>query len=179
MIVALAGRRIDSPDAKETRFPVENTRLVEQRIRSLFEQQRPQALVCSAASGADLLALEVAGDLQIERQIILPFPAEVFRNTSVVDRPGQWGERFDRVLKDLGPEEQVVSLDYSVRSGTAYVATNQAILERAQLIASKTHEAVLAVVVWNGASRGEQDATLEFRRAATATGLLTRDVSTI
>ncbi|SRR5216683_451048 len=179
MIVALAGRRIDSADAKETRFPIKNTRLVEQRIRSFFEQQRPQALVCSAASGADLLALEVAGDLQIERQIILPFRAEVFRTTSVVDRPGEWGERFDRVLENLGPAEHVICLDYSVQSGIAYVAANQAILERAQLIASKMHAAVLAVVVWNGAPRGEQDATQEFLRAAKGAGLPTRDISTI
>jgi len=82
------------------------------------------------------------------------------------------------VLEDLGPDEHVISLDYSVRSGTAYVATNQAILERAQLIASNMHEAVLAVVVWNGASRGEQDATLEFLRAAKQARLLITDIST-
>ena len=90
----------------------------------------------------------------------------------------EWGECFDRVLEDLGPDEHVISLDYSVRSGTAYVATNQAILERAQLIASNMHEAVLAVVVWNGASRGEQDATLEFLRAAKQARLLITDIST-
>jgi hypothetical protein len=166
MIIALAGRRIDASEAKQPHFPLENAQLVAHRIRLLFEQQKPRALVCAAANGADLLALEVAGDLAIERHIVLPFPPEVFRATSVIDRPGPWGERFDRVLNHLGPEEQIISLGYSAGDGEAYAATNRAILEQAQLLGERIGEGITAVLVWNGSSRGEQDKTLQFQRAA-------------
>ncbi len=179
MILALAGRRIDAPDTKHRRFPVENTKLVQTRIRVLLEEERPQALVSSAANGADLLALEVAGDLAIERQIVLPFPPEIFRATSVTDRPGEWGERFDRILADLGGEEHVICLEYPIKTRAAYVATNRAILERAQLIASREHDTLAAVIIWNGEPRGEQDETFEFKRAAESAGILVREVRTL
>jgi hypothetical protein len=179
MIVALAGRRIDVPGTTPHRFPIENSRAVGRKIHSLFEQQKPAALVCSAANGADLLALESAGRLSIERHIILPFSPEVFRSTSVIDRPGPWGERFDRVLKHLRPEERVISLDYSTRDERAYGATTHAILTQAQLIGSRLDQEVMAVLVWDGSSRGEQDKTLEFRRAAVEMELQVKEILTL
>jgi hypothetical protein len=178
MIVALAGRRIDAPDAREPRFPLQNIELVRQRIRGFFAQHRPTALVCSAANGADLLALELAGQLAIERQIILPFPAEVFRNTSVIDRPGDWGELFDRVLRNLRQQERVTTLDSAPARG-AYAAANQAILERAQSLASKLQETLMTVIVWNGSSRGERDQTVEFKEAAEAARIAVAEIPTL
>jgi hypothetical protein len=179
MIVALAGRRIDAPGTKPPRFPLANAKLVEGRIHSLFEQQKPGALVCSAANGADLLALESAARLSIERHIILPFPPAIFRCTSVIDRTGPWGEQFDHVLQHLRPEESVLSLDYSARDQNAYTATNRAILTQAQLIGSRLQQEVVAVLVWNGASRGGQDKTLEFRKAAVEMSLTVKEILTL
>jgi hypothetical protein len=179
MIVALSGRRIDAPDARQPRFPLDNVGLVAQRIRLLFEEQKPRVLVCAAANGADLLALEAAGDLSIERHIILPFPPEIFRTTSVIDRPGPWGERFDRLLSHLGSKEQVVSLGCSTGDETAYEATNRAILQQAQLRGGRMREAIMAVLVWNGSPRGEQDNTLQFQKAALKIGLPIREILTL
>ena len=91
MIIALAGRRIDAADADTQRFPVENIELVRRRLRELFERERPEALVSSAACGADLIALDEAGALGIRRRVILPFDRRRFRETSVIDRPGRLG----------------------------------------------------------------------------------------
>lgn len=179
MILALAGRRIDALDAKIPRFPAENTGPVGRRIHSLLEHEKPGALVCSAANGADLLALDAAGDLAIERHIVLPFPSEVFRSTSVIDRPGSWGERFDRVLASLGSEEEVICLDYPVQTNAAYIATNRAILERAQLLASGMQTTLMAAIVWNGELRDEQDLTLDFKKAAENAGIQIREVFTL
>lgn len=178
MIIALAGRRIDAAGARVARFPAQNVSIVEQRIRLLFEEHKAQALVCSAANGADLLALAVAGELGIHREIILPFPADVFRELSVTDRLGDWGWRFDRVITDLEGPHQITLLDTAAKGAAAYMLANQAILDRAALLGCEKKQAVWAVIVWNGASGGNQDITLAFRDAAQAAGIRIIEVPT-
>ncbi|MGA7624494.1 MAG: hypothetical protein WCA91_13045 [Candidatus Acidiferrales bacterium] len=178
MIIALAGRRIDAAGAKVAHFPVENVETVEQRIRSLFEEHKPQALVCSAANGADLLALAVACELGIYREIMLPFPPDVFRELSVTDRPGNWGWRFDRVITDEG-RQQITCLNTPAKGEAAYIVANQAILDRAASLGCEKNQAVWAVIVWNAASRGGQDVTLSFRDAAQTAGMRIIEVPTI
>src|SRR5438552_4042532 len=94
IIVALAGRRIDAEGAP-ARFPLDQAPRVRERLDALLLELRPAALVCSAACGADLLALEAAAALNIPARIVLPFEPGRFRTSSVVDRPGDWGPRFD------------------------------------------------------------------------------------
>ena len=50
-------------------------------------------VVSSAACGGDLLALEAASSARIPTRIVLPFAADKFRKTSVIDRPdpAYWG----------------------------------------------------------------------------------------
>ena len=74
--------------------------MVEDGVRNCFEKG-VRVLVCSAASGADLLALGVASEMGIRRRVLLPFARALFRETSVADRPGDWGERYDRVLNEV------------------------------------------------------------------------------
>src|ERR1700687_257733 len=97
-IVALAGRRVDPVDADTRRFPLENVTLVRKRLSELFVAERATALVSSAACGADLAALEAAERLGLRWRIVLPFAPERFRQTSVIDRPGDWGPVFDRLI---------------------------------------------------------------------------------
>jgi hypothetical protein len=96
-VVALAGRRIDAVDTHPSRFPLEA--IPTRRLAKLLAREcAAVALVCSAASGADLLALEEAERLGLRRHIVLPFPPDRFRQTSVIDRPGDWGRVFDRLV---------------------------------------------------------------------------------
>ena len=62
MIIALAGRRIDAPNAEIRRFPPENLELVRTRIRSVLQAKPAALLISSAACGSDLIALEEALD---------------------------------------------------------------------------------------------------------------------
>ena len=89
-VIALAGRRIDAADTNPPRFPLEAVPTVRRRLADLLAKERAVALVCSAACGADLMALEEAERLGLRRRIVLPFPPERFRKTSVIDRPGDW-----------------------------------------------------------------------------------------
>ncbi len=173
MIVALAGRRVDAAGAATRRFPADNVAAVADRLRAAFETHAARALVSSAACGADLVALRVARELGIRRVVVLPFPPPVFRERSVVDRPGDWGPAFDEVVADVERDGALVVLgeDAGGASGTgAYERTNLAIAERALALARAEGTGVVAVAAWDGTPRGADDMTAHFVRAAEQRG---------
>lgn len=176
MIISLVGRRIDAHDATIPRFPLENMAIVRERIRAFFVGNKITALVCSAACGADLLALDVTGELGIRRRIVLPFEQNRFRATSVVDRPGEWGALFDRIIRDVQAEGNLVILNENGEDDAIFATTNRVILDEALTLAHQTpHDKaepsanpVLAVLVWDRQSRGEGDLTAHFADEARA-----------
>jgi hypothetical protein len=181
IVVALAGRRIDAEDADVARFPLDQAEQVKQRLHTLLRDLRPDALVCSAACGADLLALEAAAALDIPATIVLPFEPAVFRASSVVDRHGDWGPRFDAVI-DRAPAERihVLELDDGAEDD-AYAAATEAILDHAQKLATQAagEEAqLIAVTVWDGVSRGDGDLTDYFRQHAARRGFEEQEIRT-
>jgi hypothetical protein len=162
MILALAGRRVDSADAKEPQFPLWNVETVRARARAVLQEKGATALVSSAACGADLIALWEAGQLGLRRRVILPFERRRFRETSVTDRPGEWGPLYDQVLDD-----------------EAYSAANRAILDEALALAKADHTPAAAVLIWDGVSRGDHDLTEHFGAEARRRGLAVTEVPTI
>lgn len=177
-VAALAGRRIDAADARAPRFPLANVGIVRDRSAALLRAERIEALVCSAACGADLIALEAAGTLGLRRRVVLPFAAERFRESSVTDRPGEWGPRFDRVLGELAPSNDVVVLGLEEGDDATYAAANHAILDQAELLAEGDRSNVVAVVLWEGRSRGQGDLTEAFATAARARNHPVREILT-
>ena len=73
-VVALAGRRIDAEPTDEPKFPFERVGAVRDAITAKLMSEQARALVCSAACGADLLALDAAEELELRTRVILPFP---------------------------------------------------------------------------------------------------------
>lgn len=187
MIVTLAGRRIDEQDAEVARFPLEQSALVRRRIRALLIEQRATMLISSAACGADLLALDVAGELGIRRRVILPCAAERFRAVSVTDRPGEWGALFDRIIDEVRRAKDLVLLPER-KSGEkiTFARTNAHILDEALALARSTspqnrvsHSSqVLAVIVWEGTSHGEDDLTIDFANEAIARSIPIMEIAT-
>ncbi len=186
MIIALAGRRIDAPDATISRFPLANADAVRERIYAFLMDRKATVLVCSAACGADLLALDAAGELGIQRHIILPFEQNRFRATSVTDRPGGWGTLFDRITREVQAAGNLVILDEGGEDDAIFATTNRVILDEALTLARRTpHDkgeqsanSVLAVLVWDGQSRGEGDLTADFADEARARGLTVIEIAT-
>ena len=186
MIAALAGRRIDvedgAEDAREPRFPAENADRVAVAIRSLLKSRNVHTLVCSAACGADLLALDVAGQLGIRRRVVLPSDPDRFRTTSVVDRKDisrDWGGIYDRARKEVERQGDLVVLLLEGDRHAAYLAANTMILQQASHLAKKARQPVLAVVVWNGASRGTEDVTAAFLEEARRQQLPVEEIFTL
>lgn len=178
MIIALAGRRVDSADAKELRFPLRNVERVRTRVLAILKEKGATALVSSAACGADLIALSEAGHLGIRRRVILPFERKRFRETSVTDRPGEWGPLYDQVLDAVEAAGDLVILQ-TASDNEAYSSANRAILDEAVTLAKAVHEPITAVVIWDGASRGAHDLTEEFGAEARKRRLGVREVRTI
>ena len=179
MIIALAGRRVDAPDAKEHRFPNsrENVDAVRTRIRNLLRTEGATVLVSSAACGADLLALSEAGSLGLRRRVVLPFDRERFRKTSVTDRPGDWGPMYDTVIEQAEKNGELLVIQ-TTSDDKAYVETNHAIIQEALSFGQQLQRPVAAVLVWDGKSRGKGDLTEEFGTYARDRGIRVVDVKT-
>jgi hypothetical protein len=179
MILALAGRRIDPPDASVARFPLENAAAVSQRIAALMIATQTTALVCSAACGADLLALEAAHELALDFYIVLPYTEHRFRTTSVLDRPGEWGPIFDRAIERAEATESLFILDLPEADDASFLAVNRAILAQARVLARYNAQPFQAVLVWDGQPRDATDITAAFGEEAKSLGIPLREVSTL
>jgi hypothetical protein len=151
---------------------------VRARIRVLLHENDAAALVSSAASGADLIALSEAGKLGLRRRVILPFARAHFRETSVIDRPGDWGALYDQIIDAVEKPGDLVELK-NLTDDEAYSAANHAILDEAARLAEQAAEAVLAVRVWDGVSRGANDLTEAFGDEARKRGLSIQEIRTI
>jgi hypothetical protein len=180
MIVALAGRRIDAPNQEMPRFPLANVEKVRNEIRQQLQGVNATHLVCSGACGADLLALDLALELGLKCCLVLPFDPERFRTVSVVDRPGDWGPLYDRVLAEITAKHHALVLQEK-DDEAAFMAVNRVILEQAIALNQEVYQgnkSPVAIVVWNGCDRGEGDVTYALLNKARDRGFTITEVST-
>ena len=176
MVIAFAGRRIDAPDATEERFPLRLAVSTGQQIRAWLEKSGATAIVSSAACGADLLALEAAEELGLRSRVVLPYDELEFRRSSVTDRAGDWGARFDRVMERVRQKHDLAVLGLLKGAKGVYTSTNRAVLAEAMQIALATGSHAEACVVWEGKSRGTGDVTAAFLQAACDAGLRVHEI---
>jgi hypothetical protein len=179
MVIALAGRRIDAPDASQKRFPNENAERVRQEISDLLKRAEATVVVCAAACGTDILALEAARELGLRRRIVLPYGRDAFKKSSVSDRSGDWGDRYDRIIAEVESKGDLLEYDYGQVEEETYFATNHDILDEAEDIAEQTGGQLVALVVWNGESRGDEDVTEHFLREAKNREIEVVEISTL
>lgn len=178
MIIALSGRRIDQGGTRPARFPLGNVEFVRERLRDLLQKQGVTAVVSSAACGADLLILREARAIGIRCRVVLPFDRGRFRETSVLDRPGDWSF-YDSLMDEVSTGNDLITLTASSDDPGAYEAANRAILDEAQALGRAAGEEVRAVLVWDGRSRGAGDLTEAFGIAAKQRGMNILEVLTL
>lgn len=189
MIVTLAGRRIDSPVATIERFPVNNSQAVKSRIKDYFREMNVKHLVCSGACGADLLALQTAGEMGIRRKMILPFERSKFRSISVTDVPGgNWGNLFDSICDELETTNDIVVMDSEEDMTVAFAKANDEILDQAKKVLdsyatmpdSHAHpRSIKALLVWDGKAKSHEDATHHFSLLARDRGIEVDEILTV
>lgn len=167
MVAILAGRRIDAADADVARFPSHMVASVKQALDASFASHNVTALVSSAACGADLIAITVARERQILFRIVLPYNESIFRKTSVVDRPGNWGPVFDSAIAAAHAHDNLMVVGSS-EGEEAYIRANEVLLDEGiRLASTSAQDGCLAVVVWDGLRRGDDDVTGHFIDQAT------------
>ena len=183
-VVALGGRRIDAEPTSTARFPFDQVDRVGMEIADQLRRTQAVALVCSAACGADLIALETAQKMGLPTRIVLPFSATRFRETSVVDRPHPefWGSMFDRATSAARAHGDLIELD-AVEADDAYSMANGVIIREARKLAGVKNQErslrLIALVVWEGASRGPDDNTNKFVQLAQESGFRIEQVLTL
>lgn len=180
-IVALAGRRIDPPDSLPRRFPIENISTVQLRIRNRLKSLGATALVSSAACGADLIALQEADAAGIRFRIVLPIDPHIFRSLSVMDRPGDWGPSFDRLVNKAARLGDLIVLKTEIDRDQGYTAANQVILDEAERLVYSTpnKHTVTALIVWEGIRKASGDLTFDFAEEARARGIPIEEILTL
>lgn len=99
---------------------------------------------------------------------MLPFGKATFRDSSVVDRGGDWGERYDRIIAAVEASGDLVEFAHDKEDEQTYFTGNLDILDQAQSLARELKTDAVALVVWNGESRGADDVTGHFKQQAQA-----------
>lgn len=173
-VVALAGRRVDALHDDYRAFPLDEVYRVSAEIAAYLERVAPIALVSAAACGADLVALRAAGFLGIRRMVVLPYNRNLFRKTSVRDRPGDWDD-YDQIISEIVAEAGVEELGFEEPNPAAFRAVNKAIFVRASALGYP----VRACVVWEGAAQEGVDYTAEFKEFAQDRGIPVDEISTL
>jgi hypothetical protein len=180
-VIALADRRIDAEGAATERFSLEAVESVAAALDALFAMEHAVALVSSAACGADLIALEVAGRKGLRRRIVLPSAPKEFLRTSVIDRSGGWGSSFANIIDEVrGKGDLVIVIPPPDRNDPYHFASEAIIAEACRTateLGPRTRK--VAVVVWEGQPRHGSDVTEYFRRTALAKGLELREILTL
>ena len=175
-VLALAGRRIDAQNVPP-RFPLNNVPIVRVRLKKAFIEAQAETLVSSVSCGVDIVGHEVANELEIRSHVVLPFHRNLFKQLSVDDRPGDWGIRFESILDRAIAQGELTSLDLEESNARAFELTNKVILDKAIEIAGDKNR-VLAIVVWEGRSRGHGDITEHFLRLATSRKIIVKEIQT-
>lgn len=110
--------------------------------------------------------------------MVLPFDRDRFRESSVTDRPGDWGEMYERILDEVARTGDLVT--ESMQPGSeAYADANTRIVEESERIARAGGERPRAVVVWDGESYGNGDFSAAFAATARQKGWTVVQVSTL
>lgn len=186
MIIAVAGRRVDAPNSLPERFPAASVESIKQRLSQFMESHHVDHLVCSAACGTDLLALQAAKDLSIPSTVVLPFETSRFRSSSVVDRPGEWGATYDNLMKELEESSRLIVLNYDADDPEVYTKANLEILDQAEkLVADRriptqdakgTSDDITALIVWEGKPKDSDDTTYHFMLEAQKRNIQTKEI---
>jgi hypothetical protein len=178
-VAVLAGRRPDALDTDVARFPVTRIPIVRRELSEVFVKEEFTSLVCAAACGADLLALEVAVELDLEIYIVLPFDSDQFRHLSVIDRPGDWVAVYDQLIAQTRDTGHLQELDLASEDSTTFLEANEAIIRQARKVAEVDGMSPIAIVVWDGQSRGEDDVTQNFKQLCQQADFRVIEISTL
>lgn len=98
-LVLFSGHLFDVPGHPVSRLPESEAAAIKARIRGFLDEHEIQDGFVSASAGADLMFAEALLERGGRLHLVLPFDAAATRRLCVESHGGDWGERFDRVLR--------------------------------------------------------------------------------
>jgi class 3 adenylate cyclase len=151
-VAIFAGHLIDRPDSSFDRFPPGKVDWVSKAIAERLAHLDASVGFSSAASGSDLLFLEAMLQRRGDINVLLPWPRDYFRATSVEQYPGaDWGARFDSILARATTVQEVANFrmpeDDDILS---YDYCNHIMMGLAQMRARQLDLKIVPLVVWDG-----------------------------
>lgn len=152
-VAVFCGHRLDLPQQRKARFPLESELVVRQRIADLLDELQVGIGYASAASGADLLFLEEMLRRGGNVIVVLPFEVEHFIRTSVEEAGADWCRRFEAVLARADEVRILGRYDVHAANGL-YDFTNHYLLGAAQVHSCTIRTELHALTVWNGDESG-------------------------
>ena len=98
-VLVFTGHMIDAPDRKSPRFPADKESVAREKIKeAILHEMNTGGGVASAyagaASGGDILFMEVCEELGIRTHLYLAMPARVYVTASVSKAGPEWVDRF-------------------------------------------------------------------------------------
>ena len=155
-VLVFTGNMVDQAGRATPRFPASLEPAVARAIDHAISVIRPLAAYGSAACGADILCLERVHASGGEIHVVLPFPPEEFRRTSVDVVPGEWGVRFDRLL-EVAHSVTITSDHRATGSLATFEYANLVLTGLGQLRAQLLDTTLRGLAVWDcggGGARG-------------------------
>jgi hypothetical protein len=120
--------------------------------------------------------LEIAEEIDVRTHVVLPFDPARFRRSSVDDRPGDWGWRFDRAIDRAAKANTLVVMDLSVDDDLAYSVATHRLVSLASEISGGRDVVAISVAESDAQPRSAPDATAEFRRLSLERGFRLVDI---
>jgi hypothetical protein len=150
-VLVFAGHMIDAADRDAPRFPASLAPRVESVLREDLARLRPLAAYGSAACGSDLIVLETVRTYGGETHVVLPFPPDEFRRTSVEFAGGNWAARFDAAL--AAADSVTITSDHRARDSLAtFEYANLVLTGLGRLRAQRLETSVHGLAVWDPAA---------------------------
>ena len=178
-VVVVTGHRADAPDRKSPRFP--NTQISIDKAKAWLRERVAAekaetsgsiSAIAGAASGTDLIFLDVCAELGIKTTVVLPIPRQDYCRASVADGGPDWVERFNRLV-DTNPP--VLLSDDTALPVWAASIPDYGVFQRgnifmieAALIAANADVTLLAL--WNGKAGDGPGGTADMVRLAKEQG---------
>jgi hypothetical protein len=158
-VILFTGHRIDAPGRKEPRFPADKESVARERIKHKLVERLDQVKgsaprgLAGAASGGDILFLEVCQELGIPTDLYLALPPDAFCEASVKDAGPQWEKRFYDVvanhpnLRVLAERDELPVWLRPRQDYNLWNRNNLWMLHNAIAIAGKN---ITLIALWNG-----------------------------
>ncbi|HKP35672.1 MAG TPA: TRAFs-binding domain-containing protein [Pyrinomonadaceae bacterium] len=148
-VIVFTGHLIDRPDRQTRRFPAQLEPAVRAAIHARLKKIDAGFGYASAACGSDIIFLETLLEAGGETNIVLPYESKQFIKDSVTVAPGNWTERFEKVLKNAN--SVIVASNERLEEGSmSFEYANLLLQGLADIRARQLETKLKPLAVWDG-----------------------------